>query len=186
MYAVVAPGLCTIYSNWKDVERVKKLYPYPKWYKCNNEDDARRWLRRNVYNHNDLTVTHYGNTFDTFYIDAKYKILDNAVCYILDCSRVGTLRFSVPNGLVEYRGQKVYIRMNNIRLSNISVAGHMSAIYNMLTIVSENFDVDIHVEYYAIFYAIANYSNGLNKYVVLVQNLIRERLGEVALTWDKL
>lgn len=186
MYAVVAPGICTIYSNWKDVERISKLYPYPKWRKCSNEDEARQWLKHNMYSRNDLSVTHYGNTFDNMYIDAKYKILDNAVGYVFDCSRVGTLRFTVPTGIVEYKGQCAYIKMQNIKLSNQSIASHMSAIYNMLTIVSDNFDVDIHVEYYSIFYAIANYSNGANKYVSLVQNLIRNRLGEIAITWDKI
>lgn len=185
MYAVVAPGLCTVYSNWKDVERVSKLYTYPKWKKFSNEEEALQWLKRNAYGRNELGATHYGNTFKSLYIDAKYKILSDSVCYVLDCSRVGTLRFNVPNALIEYKGNIVNIRLNNIKLSNTSIAGHMSAIYNMLNIISENFDVDIHVEYYSIFYALVNYSNGLNKYVVLVQNSIRDRLSEVAISWDK-
>lgn len=180
MYAVVAPGFSCIYTSWADVERVKALYPYPKWYKTFSEDDAHQWIKRNSYGWSLHGVYNYGNTFEDMYIDAKYSIGTDCVYYVFDCSRVGTIRLNVPNALVEYKGTKIFVKLLNIKLSNESVAGHMSAIHNLLNILGPYLDVNIELPYYSLFYCLSSYTRGNSRPITLVKDLISNRLGEVA------
>lgn len=180
MYAVVAPGFSCVYTNWADVERIKALYPYPKWYKCSNEEDAYRWIKRNTYGWTLHEVYNYGNTFKQLYVDAKYKIGKDCVFYVLDCSRVGRIRIHHPTALIEYKGDKIFIRLPNITLSEEAIAGHMSAIYNLLLIVGDYLDINITLPYYSLFYCLSSYTRGNSRPVMLVRELISNRLGAVA------
>jgi hypothetical protein len=182
MYAVVAPGFSCVYSNWADVERIKALYPYPKWIKCHSEEEARAWIKRNSYGKHLTGIYNYGNTFRSLYIDAKYKIGDGCIYYVLDCSKVGHIRIHTKDVFVEYKGSKIYIKLPNIYVSNETTAGHMSAIHNLLKILGDYVDVNIELPYYSLFYCLTVYSKGNNRPVQLVKNLIEQRLGAVALS----
>lgn len=182
MYAVVAPGLSCTYSNWADVERIKALYPYPKWAKCKTYEEAQEWLKRNSYSHRLSRVYNYGNTFKELYIYVKYKIDKGAVHYYLDCSRIGRVRITAPDTTVRYSGTDVYVRLNNIFISDETIAGHMSAIYNLLKILGDYIDVNIELPCYAIFYCLTGYSKGNSRTIAIVKKLIDERLGAVALS----
>lgn len=179
MYAVVAPGISGVYTNWSEVERIKALYPYPKWCKCNSEEEAQAWLRRNTYNKKLSSIYNYGNTFDNLYIDVKYKISTDCVYYVLDCKRIGNIRLHTK-AYIEYKGNNIYIKLPNIYLSNETIAGHMSALHNLLQIVGDYVDLNIELPYYAIFYCLTVYSRGNNRQVQLVKKLIDNRLGAVA------
>lgn len=180
MYAIVAPGISCVYTNWNDVERIKKLYPYPKWCKCRTEEEAHEWIRRNAYGHNLSAITKYGNTFSKLHVKVKYLIATDCIYYVVDCKHVGNLRIHSDDVLVEYKGSKIYIKLPNIYVSNESLAGHMSAVYNILTLLGPYLDVDIVLPYYSLFYALTVYSKGNNRYVQMVKTLISERLGEVS------
>lgn len=182
MYAVVAPGFSCVYTNWADVERVKALYPYPKWCKCRTEEDAHEWIRRNSYNRSLTGIYNYGNTLNDLYINASYKIGADCIYYVLDCSRVGRLRISASDALIEYKGNKIYVRLPNIKVSNETVAGHMSAIHNLLQIVGDYVDLNIELPYYSLFYCLTVYSKSNNRYIYRVKDLIDNRLGAVAYT----
>lgn len=180
MYAVVAPGFSGVFTNWKDVERIKALYPYPKWIKVQSEETAREWLRRNAYGWKLHGVYNYGNTLDDFYIDAKYRIAPDCVYYVLDVSRVGSIKIRHEAVIVEYHGDKIYMRLPNIKLSNETVAGHMSAIYNLIKIVGDYLDINIELPYYSLFYCLSSYTGGNSRPIALVQELISNRIGAVA------
>lgn len=180
MYAVVAPGLSVIYTSWSDVERVKALYPYPKWYKTNSEEDAINWLKRNKYGHSLSSVYNYGNAFPSMHIYAKYKIGDNCVYYVLDISKFGMIRIHPEGAIVEYKGNKVYIKLLNIDLSNEAIGSHMSAIHNLLSMLGPYVDVNIQLDHYSLFYALTGYSRNRNRPVALVRELIRNRVGAVS------
>lgn len=182
MYAVVAPGMNCIYSNWADVERIKSLYPYPKWCKCSSEAEAQAWIKRNSYNSKLSRVYNYGNTFKDLYVDVKYRIASDCIYYVLDCKRIGRLRLHTEDILVEYKGNKIYVKLPNTLVSNETVAGHMSAIHNLLQIVGDYVDVNIELPYYSLFYCLTVYSKGNNRHIQLVKNLMNERLGAVALS----
>lgn len=180
MYAIVAPGLSGVFANWSDVDRIRRLYPYPKWTKCATEEQAHEWLRRNTYGHGLSAITNYGNTLENLYIKVKYKIFTDCICYVLDCKHVGNIRLHNDDALIEYKGSKINIKLDNIYLSNESISGHMSAIYNILNMLGPYIDVDIELPYYSLFYALTGYSKGNNRYVQIVKSLIDDRLGEVA------
>ena len=182
MYAVVAPGFASVYTNWKDVERIKALYPYPKFCKCNSEAEAVEWIQRNKYARNLDGVYNYGNTFKDFYVDAKYKIGQGCVYYVLDTKRLGRLRISAPYSLVEYKGFKIYIKCPNINVSNESLAGHLSVIYNLFNMIGPYIDVNIVLEHYALYYALTVYSKGNSRPVSLVRDLLNSRFGATSIS----
>ena len=182
MYAVVASGFSNVYTSWKDVDRVSKLYPYPKWKKCHSEEEAYEWIRRNAYGKGLHQIYNYGNTFSDLYIDAAYKIGDDRVFYEFNCRRIGHVRLHSTSASVEYKGHMIYACLPNILLSEESIASHMSAIYNMLDILGPNVDVNIAVPYYSIFYCLTSYSRGKSNPVSIVRTHIKERLGEVAVS----
>lgn len=182
MYAVIAPGFECIYTSWKDVERIKALYPYPKFCKCNSEDEALEWIRRNKYARKLDSIYNYGNTFSDFYADVKYKIGDNCVYYVINTSRIGHLRINSPDTLVEYKGNKIYVKCLNIKVSNETLAGHLSAIYNLLGIVGPYIDINLELEHYALYYALTVYSKGKSRPVNIVRKALAERLGATAIS----
>lgn len=182
MYAVIAPGFSCIYTNWQDVERIKALYPYPKFCKCNTEAEAADWIQRNKYARRLDGIYNYGNTFENFYIDVKYKIAADCVYYTVDTSRIGRMRLDVPNALIEYKGNKIHMKCMNIHVSNETLAGHLSVIYNILQIVGPYVDVNLELEYYALYYALTIYSKGNNRSVAAVRNLLAERFGATAIS----
>lgn len=182
MYAVVAPGFSCVYTNWQDVVRIKALYPYPKWCKCYSEAEAIEWIQRNSYGRKLSRIYNYGNTLNDMYIDAKYKIEHDCIYYVLDCRRVGNIRVNAKDVLIEYKGSKIFIKLPNIFVSDETVAGHMSAIHNLLQIVGDYIDINIELPYYSLYYCLTVYSRGNNRPVMLTRQRIDERLGEVALS----
>ena len=182
MYAVIAPGFSCIYTNWQDVERIKALYPYPKFCKCNTEAEAADWIQKNKYARRLDGVYNYGNTFDDFYVDVKYKIAPDCVYFVLDISRLGRLRLNIPDALIEYKGNKIYVKCPNIHVSNETLAGHLSVIYNILNMIGPYVDINLELEYYALYYALTIYSKGNNRSVSAVRKLLSERLGATAIS----
>lgn len=180
MYAVVAPGISCVYTNWKDVERIKALYPYPKWVKVNSEKEAQEWLRRNTYGHGLKTITKYGNTLESLYVNAKYLILEDCLCISYDTSRLGFVRLPKSTNLVEYKGSKIFVKIPNTKLSNETIVGHMSAIYNVLQTIGDIVDINIELPYYSIYYSLTGYSKGNQKSINTVKNLIKNRQGAVS------
>lgn len=180
MYAVVAPGLSCVYTNWEEVKRVAAIYPYPKWCKCNSQQEAAAWIKRNAYGHTLSRVYNYGNTFEDLYVYVKYKIHENSVYYVLDCSRVGNIRIHAKNTIVQYKGSKIYVELQNTYLSDSAIAGHMSAIYNILQILGDYIDVNIELPYYCLYYCLVSYNNGRSRPIEVVKAAISERLGAVA------
>lgn len=182
MYAVVAPGISTIYTNWRDVERIKALYPYPKWKKVYNEQEAHEWLKRNTYGHNLNMVTKYGNTLDDLYVDVQYKIFSDSLAIVYDTSRVGNIRLPETRNIVAYAGDRIHVKVPDIYLSELSISSHMSAIYNILNLLGDIIDVNIELPNYSVFYSLTGYSKGNLHAISTVQDMVRNRQGAVSYT----
>ena len=180
MYAVVAPGLSCVYTNWQDVERVKALYPYPKWAKVYDEQAAYEWLRRNTYGHGLYSVSHYGDILPNLYVKARYKIFTDCVCISYDVSEVGDVRLKRGNYLVEYKDGFINVKIPDFVVSEESLAGHMSVIYNLLDLIGSYLDVDIELPYYSLYYCLTAYKGNKQRPVSLVRSLIHERAGNVS------
>lgn len=182
MYAVVAPGFNSIYVNWKDVERIHALYPYAKWRKCKSEHEAREFIKRNSTHHAIKQLYNYGDTLKDLYIDARYRIADDCIFYVFNTKRLGRMRLDAKGIIVEYKGNEIYVKIPNIRLSDESIAGHMSAIHNMLTLLGEYVDVNIELPNFSVFYALTAYSRGGVRAISITRDLISKRLCKVAFT----
>lgn len=180
MYAVVAPGFKGVFESWSDVERIKVLYPYPKWAKVKTAEEANTWLARNAYGRNLDYIYNYGDTFEKLHLDAKYRIGTDCIFYVIDFKNLGHLRITAPNTLVKYEGTKAFVRLKGVTVSEESLSGHLSAVYSLLEILGPYVDVNIELPYYSIFYALTSYSRGKNRYVTIVKDLITNRIGEVA------
>lgn len=182
MYAIVAPGLSCILSSWEDVERIKKLYPYPKWYKGYSTSDCANWLNANKYSRRLSGFSKYGDTFKDLYISAKYKIAADCVYFVLDLSKVGNVRLRCEGALIEYRGYKAYMKVPSLKVSNETIAGHLSAIYTLLKSVGDYVDIDIELPYYALYYALTQYDSNKSLPIVTIRDLINKRIGAVSYT----
>lgn len=183
MYAVVAPGFSCVYSDWHSVARIKALYPYPKWIKCETQEQAMEFIRRNKSSKRLTKIYNYGDTFSDLYVTVHYKIFSDCICYVVNISKVGSVRIPEdPNTLIEYKGDKIFIKALNIKVSNESLAGHMSAIYGILKMLGPYLDVNLIIDYYSIFYCLTAYSKGKNRSVSIVRDLIDSRLCKVAFT----
>ena len=163
MYAVVAPGLHGIYYNWKDVERIHALYPYAKWGKFYNEQDAQEFIKRNTNHHVVKQLYNYGDTLSDLYIDAKYKITNECLFFVFDTKRVGRVRILSEDAVVEYKGSKIYVRLSNIKLSDLTISSHMSAIYTMLHLLGDYVDVNISLPNFSVYYALTTYSGNKSR-----------------------
>ena len=182
MYAVVAPGISGIYYDWKQVERVHALYPFAKWCKCYSENEAREFIKRNT---NKLIVKqlyNYGDTLKDLYIDAKYKIGNDCLYIVLDTSKVGIIRLNCKDVIIEYKGYKVYIKVENTFLSDSTIASHMSAIHTLLSIVGPYVDVNIVLPNFSIYYALTSYKGKKSRAISLTQDAIKNRVCKVAYT----
>lgn len=182
MYAVVAPGFSCVYSSWSDVERIKALYPYPKFAKFSNEEAALEWIRRNKYARRFDQIYNYGNTFSDLYVTVKYHIGSDCIYYVLDCSKLGRMRLHCPDALVEYKGSKIYIKVTNVFVSNETIAGHMSVLHNLFSMIGPYVDLNLELDHYALYYALTVYSKGNNRYVQLIRDTMKDRIGGTAIS----
>lgn len=185
IYAVVAPGYSLVTKDWGMVERAKALYPYPKWRKCYSEVEAQLFIRKNYVPRPVRMIYNYGDTFKDLYIDASYRIGKDRLFFEFNTERVGRLKLSNPNVIVEYAGKMVYVRMPDIYLSELSISSHMSAIYNMLMTLGPNVDVNIRVNYFAVYYALTSYSGTKIRSIDVTKEYINSRLCKVAYTLEE-
>ena len=185
IYAIVAPGYSLVTTDWAQVERVRALYPYPKWKKCFSEEEANLFVKKNYVKNPVKAIRNYGDTFSELYVDAYYTIRDNSVCYVFDVSRVGQLRINSDNLIVEYGAGKIYVRLPNIVLHEESLSSHMSAIYNLLSILGDYVDVNIHVKYFSVLYALTQYGKGKVRSISVTKDLINSRVCKCAFTLEE-
>ena len=180
MYAVVAPGLKGIYEDEKSIERILALYPYTKFRKFKTEQECWDFLARNNNNHGIDEITCYGDTFSTHYVTMEYFIRDS-IYYNFYTDRVGYIKVVYKDAIVENRSDLIMVKLDNIVADNNTIWGHMIAIYHGLKIIGELMDVNIIVPDHSIFYALHSYT-GNNRVIGRVNSLIKQRLGNVALT----
>lgn len=185
IYAVVAPGYSLITKDWGKVERAKALYPYPKWHKCYSEEEAQLFVKKNYVSRPVKLIYNYGDTFKDLYIDASYRIGSGCLYFEFNTERVGRLKLSNPNVIVEYAGQMVYVKMPNIYLSETSISSHMSAIYNLLMTLGPNVDVNIRINYFAVYYALTSYAGNKVRSIDVTKEYINSRLCKVAYTLEE-
>lgn len=185
-YAIITPGISKITEVSSDVERIKLLYPYPKIFAHREQKVVEQWFEQNQYKQPIPFLRNYGNTLKKFTIHASYKIGENALFIKYDLKSVGNLFIEEQdddNILIEYSGNIIRVRLDNVRLSNTTIDGHMSAIYTLLKLIGNVVDIDIKIQYYSIYYALTLYSKSNRRLINLTRDLIRTRHGGTAFTY---
>lgn len=185
IYAIVAPGYSLVTTDWNKIERVKALYPFPKWQKCRSEEEANLFVKKNYVPRPVKLMYNYGDTFKDLYINASYKIGKDCLYFEYDTSRVGMLKFRDPSMVVEVAGKMIYVKMPNIYLSENSISSHMSAIYNLLLTLGPNVDVNIRIKYFAVYYSLTSYTGTGVHAINVVCDYIKNRLCKVAFTLEE-
>ena len=180
MYAVVVPGFACICKTWEEVERIQALYFYPKFAKVQTEEEAQEFIKRNRTKHFITDVFSYGDIFPDLHVKAWYRISKDSVFYKFDMQKLGNVKLKADNCLIEYHGRYVYVRVNDIFLSDKTVKGHLAAVYNLLALLGDYVDVQLYLPNFSIYYVLTNYKAGRIPQVNTLKQLIEHRLGNVA------
>jgi hypothetical protein len=184
-YAVIAPGIHTVYSDFKSVERVMALYPYPKFRKFKKEEDAWAFVKRNKNKHKFTYLNKYGDTFDNMYIRMEYFIGKSSIYYNFFTKKLGYVKIISEKAIIENRANVITAELPNTFLDNDMITGHLIAIYYGLQMIGEFIDVDITVPDHSILYTLISYS-GNNEVILRVKNLIKSRTGKISVSMPDL
>lgn len=182
-YAVVVPGISTVYERWSDVQRIIALYPYPKFRKFKTAEECWDFVKRNTYKRVYTDVVKYGDTFSELCVEMQYFIRHGAVYYNFKPKKTGYLALDCEDDSVEVinRINNIKVKMSNIELNDELITSHMIAIWHGLRIVGDFVDVNIIVPDHSIFYALMTYT-GKNKIITRVRSYIDDRLANVSVT----
>lgn len=182
MFAVVANGIQRICKTQRQLDFIIAVYPYAKFQKCKDEDEAREWLRRNTRKYNSLRHVKYGNTSTTGYAQIEYFIADDNIYYNIYTSKVGYIRIQADESTkVDSRYDLLKVKICNVKLDDSLINHHVIAIRRILRLLGDFIDVDIIVPDISVFLALTKYS-GKNYIIRGAQKEIATRLGGVSLT----
>lgn len=182
-YAVIVPGINTVYQTWGEVERIIALYPYPKYRKFATEEECWEYVRRHTTKRIYTDITKYGETFDNLYVKMEYFIRGDKVYYNYKTGKMGyiAIESTDPSVIVINRTSGIKAILKDIYLNDNLITSHMIAIWHGLRIIGEFVDIDIRVPDHSIFYALMTYK-GSNKTINRVRRYIDERMAKVSVS----
>lgn len=180
-YAIVAPGLSLVSDDYQDVERIKTLYPYPKFRKFKTEQECVRYISYHENKHSFDSIVRYGDIFDTVYVKMEYYIGEDFIGYNFDISHFGYTRLYSDKAKIVQHGNIITATLENIKVPRDTILGNLAAIYNGLYLLGTYVDVEVVIRNHAMFYALTVY-NGSNAYLSRAIDKIKNRLGGLAIT----
>ena len=186
-YAIAAPGRTLVTRNWKRVEEIKSLFPYVKTFSTEYEEHAQEWLKDNLYTQPVEYLRNYGKTIKGFTLHASYKITPTRLYVKFNTKNVGNIIFkNLPNNsyLIDYAGNIVHICIENVDLCEDEFSSHIYAIYTITSIVNGTFDINVHIEYFSIFYCLTVYSKNGGGQIREAVNLLNGSRAGLAFSYD--
>ena len=182
-YAVMVPGINTVYETWAEVERIAVLYPYPRFRKFKTTEECWEYVRRHTAKKVYRDVNKYGETFKDMYVRMEYFIRPGRVCYNFFTKKIGYIAIenNDPNISVTNRSGSIKVVLNEIYLNDDLISNHLIAIWHGLRIIGTMIDVDIQVPDHSIFYALMTYK-GKNKTITRVREYIDRRPAKVSVS----
>lgn len=184
-YGVVAPGIRMVYTRWSDVERIRMLYPYPKFRKFKTEEECWEFVHRYGYNREFTDIHKYGDTFDKLFLRMEYYIYGDCVYYNFFTGKLGYVKIisADENVIVQSTTSVIKACMRNIELDDDRILSHLIAIYHGLKLVGDYVDVDVRVPDHSIYYALCAYRGNNNTFNRALES-IRNRLGEFSVSLE--
>lgn len=183
-YGYIFPGLSGVCTNFADIENYIRLFPFPKYRVFYSEAEAWAYVKRHQMSDEFLkTLNNYGSTFTNFYVKAQYFIWDNAIYINLYTDKLGKIKFHIDeiNTEVAELAGLTMIKMSNVKLNNDLISSHTIAIYYLFKFIGEFVDVNLEVPDRSIYYMLTAYK-GKSDIINRLQNVIKNRLGELSLT----
>lgn len=180
-YGVVAPGICTVYEDFKSVQRIMALYPYPKFRKFRTTEEAWAFVRRYNNKHFYHGVYKYGDTFNNHYISMEYFIGKDSLYYNFRTKKIGYVKIVSSKAEVQNGANLITARIRNIYLNPNMISAHLIAIYHGLELLGDFVDVDVTVKDHSVFYALMTYK-GQNRVIRRVLDKINSRLGKLSVS----
>lgn len=182
-YAVIVPGINTVFKSWNEVQRISILYPYARYRKFKTEEECweyvKRYTTRRVYH----DISKYGETFNRHYVTMEYFIRADKVYYNFFTKKLGYIAIVSEDANVEVinRTGNIKVILKNIYLDDNIISNHLIAIWHGLRIIGDLIDVDVRVPDHSIFYALMTY-NGKTRSINRVRTYIDERLAKVSVS----
>lgn len=180
-YGVVAPGISGVYEDFSSIERIMALYPYPKFRKFKNEEDAWSFVKRYNNKHVYGGINKYGDTFDTHFVRMEYFIGEDTLYFNFRTSKIGYIRIVSGKATIQNKSNLIMARIDNIFLNKDMITAHLIAIYHGLQLIGDFIDVDVTVPDHSIFYTLMTYK-GNSKVINRVLEQIRNRLGKLSVS----
>jgi hypothetical protein len=183
MYALVANGIQAICKTQRKLETMIAIYAYPKFCKCNTEDEARAWIRKHSRPDYANKFSRYGTTSENGYAQVEYFISKECIYYNVDTSRLGFVKVCNKgnNTSIDARSNLIKVKISNIGVDDRSIVSHVIAIRRILIILGTIIDVDVIVPDISVYLAATKYT-GRNYMIKGLQKDIADRIGGVSFT----
>ena len=181
IYAVVAQGISLVTKSWADVERVRAIYPYPKWQTCKTPVEASEFVKRYANKFELSRISNYGDTISGIHVSVSYEITDTGISYVINTKQCGRIRVRpVDNSIVSYDRDVIHIQVTGIKLNPDMLSSHMAAVFNVYEILGDYVDVNLVLPNFSVYYALTSYTRGNVRAIRVTSDRIKERLCKTA------
>lgn len=169
-----------MFTDFNEIKRISVLYPYCKFRKFRNEEDAWKFVRQHVNKHALGNLYNYGDAF-SLHVKMEYFIGKDSIYYNFRTEKMGYIKIVTNKAVVENKSNLIMVELKDISLNNMLIVSHLIAIYHGLQLLGDFVDVDITVPDHSIFYTLMTYS-GTNKTINKILDKIKSRLGKLSVT----
>lgn len=187
MYVLIANGCTEILESREQLDLLQSIYPYPKFRKVKNREDALKFIQRYKRSPAFKAIfSNYGSIDKSFgFVSLDYIIDNNTVFANIDTSKAGNVRvpmdFNIGNFHIDNRSNLIKIKISDYVLDDDLIADHCLVIDNLLECLGEFIDVNIIVPDISVYLALTRY-NGENYSIKSCQYRLHNRLGGVGYT----
>lgn len=186
MFAVVANGMQYICKTPRQLDCICAIYPYPKFKKVRNKDEAYAWLKQNSRSVASSSFSNYGDTAKSGYAVVEYFISDNTIYANIFTENIGFIKIPPTEGVaIDNRTDLIKVKIKNIVLDDMVINHHILAIRRLLKLLGDFVDVNIKLPDMSIYLALTKY-RGENYMIQAAQKEIRQRLGGVSFSVNQL
>lgn len=188
-YGFVSGDTICVTQDYKEIDILSSLLPYPKFRKFPGDDgEDRAWEFVNHYRKKKAfeSVRDYGDCFDGFTLKVNYIIDKDCVYYNVRTGSMGFVSIACSDENVEMTvgNSLITIKLNNISLNNNLISSHAIAIWHILRILGDLVDINLTVPDHSVFYLLTSYT-GNKPSLVRVLDKIKSRKGHISLTVER-
>ena len=182
-YSIVTTGKCVATESYTEVERIKKLYLYPKIRRHQTAEEADNFVKTQGYNEAIQRLRNYGNSIKGFTIHAKYKITPTSLYIFYDTRDIGDIILKELEGknlIMERTGYVTKIKLEHSGMSNYSLKDHLKAVHTVVNMIGGSFCVNVHIQYFSVYYALTLFPGNQGGSCSISSSLSKEQMAGLA------